>query len=234
MSVPLAFSSVGPPYWNDAPVLVIGTGPSLKGFDLSRLRGLGHVLGINEAWRDLPFADACFTVDTTFLWRRKRELTALARRMPFYAAIPATTTQSHIPDPKFAHVDGAIYLERLTKCGPMSTNPSAIEAGGHSGFGAVNLADLKRGKLIYLFGFDYTAGHYCDDRYPDQPNNLRYLRGWMGNFNTALPGLKARGVSVINASPKSNMTTFPRITLDQAMAELEALRLKRTPQSILA
>ncbi len=219
MSLP-SFSEVGEPYWTDKPTLIVGSGSSLKGFDFGALRGLGYILAVKEAIWDLPFADACFSLHMPWPRRREKELKALA--VPLYLAVPRGMSEKQY-DPI---IPQAIYIERGNEK-HLSDDPKLIHAGGNSGFGALNLAYLKRPKTIYLFGFDYnrSGGHYCPDRYenPDS-HNARYWENWGDNFINVKHQLAAKGMTVINASPNSSIKAFPKVSIEQAMVDLARLR----------
>src|SRR5262245_12551914 len=160
-SPPVSFGEIGPPWWHDRPVLVVGTGRSLQGFAFERLRDLGHILAVKRAVADLPFADACFGLDLPWMQNAKAELTEVAARMPLYLAVP----DQH-PLAYDVHVPGAIYLKRGRTCERLTETLGAVESGANSGFGALNVAYLKRARQIFLFGFDYHPnGHYCQERY---------------------------------------------------------------------
>lgn len=212
------FGAVGPLWWDDRPCIVVGTGASLAGFDFNRLRGLGYILAVKESWRDLPFADAVFGLDIPWMNWAARDLAALSARMPVYLAVPDQDLD-HQP------IAGPTYLKRTGRCDAFSESPDTIEAGGNSGFGALNLAFLKRAKRIVLFGYDFGGGHYCEDRYVTRPkdHNARYMPGWAGNFRHILPQLAAAGVTVLNASPSSAIDAFPKVTIDEAVEYLAGL-----------
>lgn len=223
MPVP-EFSKVGPPYWDDRPLLIIGSGISLKGFEFNRLNGLGRILAVKEAVFDLPFADACFSLHIPWFRTRAKELPELAKRLELYFAIPKGMSEKQY-DPI---VPGAIYLDRVRiNNGFVTDDPGKIESGANSGFGAVNLAYHKRAKLIYLFGFDYspTAGHYCQDRYLDPAaHNARYWLNWAGNFLQVRHQVAAAGMTIINASEHSTVTAFPKVPIETALRDLSRLR----------
>lgn len=207
--------------WSDKPVLIIGTGPSLVGVDLSRLKGLGHVLAVKESVWDLPFADACFGLDLPWMRRQGDRLGQLT--MPLYLAIP----DQHPPVRRYT--PSAIYLRRLRLGNGLSTNLEEIECGGNSGFGAFNLAFLTSPRQIYLFGFDYTGSAYCPERYTHHPkhHNARYLPKWGENFRGTIPQIEAAGISVVNASIMSTVDAFPKSTPVAALEHLDRLRQSR-------
>lgn len=223
-----AFGTVGPASWGERPAIVVGTGPSLKGFDFARLEGLGHVLAVKQAWLDLPFAEACFGLDIPWQRRSYADLCALAQRMPLYIAIP---DQEEIP----RVIPGATYVVRARASDFMSEDPRVIESGGNSGFGAVNFAYLKKrgvkktdseaARTVVLFGFDYNGPHYCPERYGSDPGrNNRYFTNWAMNFRLVRRQFEARGIRVLNASPQSRVDAFEKVTHEQAMQHLDRLR----------
>src|SRR5215472_14178594 len=63
----ISFGWVPPGAWSNAPVLIVGSGPSLKGFDLRRLYGVGYIIAVNGAMLDFPLADAWITLDAVFI-----------------------------------------------------------------------------------------------------------------------------------------------------------------------
>lgn len=204
-------------------MLLVGTGRSLCGFDFTRLRGLGTVVAVKESILDLPFADACFGLDLHWMKRRHDLLADIARRMEVYLA-----TVEHQENIQQTPIDGVTYLRRL-RSGGLSLDPYYIQSGGTSGYGALNLAVLKRAREIVLFGFDYTSDHYCHERYPGQStaHNSAHWPKWAECFRDVLPTLSKLGVNVINASPTSNLTVFKRFSLEEVVQHLDRLRSER-------
>jgi hypothetical protein len=213
---PPDFGAVTGPAWDDKPVLIVGAGPSLKGFDFERLRGLGHVLAIKQTHRDLPFADACFGLDLKWMEWARDELADLAQRLPLYLAVPPGGHHGFQPIP------GAIYLKRLRENCTFATALDTIESGCNSGFGGFNLAWHKRPRQVVLFGFDFAGDHYAPEHY-NRPavDNSRYLKNWARIFETTLHQWRAIGASVLNASPASNIACFPKCTIDEAIDRLQ-------------
>lgn len=216
MSSPAEWSRIGEPYWSDRPVFIVGGGTSLKGFDFNSLRGRGYVLAVKQAWRDLPFADACFGLDRAWQTWARDDLLALTFTMPLWIAIEPEWTG-------FKPIAGAHYLRMIRKAETLSESPWTVESGGNSGFGAFNFAYLKRARRIVLLGFDFGPSHYDPSAYTPRPDdhNLRYMQGWADNFSKTLPQLRAAGVTVLNASPASKISAFPKMTPAEALARIE-------------
>jgi hypothetical protein len=216
----LPLSTVGEPWW-DA-VAIIGCGASLTGFDFRRFNIPGiRILAVKEAVWDLPFADAVFGLDRPWINRQADKLREL-RGPEIWLAPTGAEQGNHI-----ASIEDAKYL-RLRRFEGLSDDPGIIQSGGNSGFGAVNLAYLKRAKRIVLFGFDYTEAnghHYRPEQYHwyRAGQNARYWKNWGDNFRSCLPQLKRNGVEVINASPVSTVDAFPKVTIAEGLEYLSRL-----------
>lgn len=215
------FSQIEPPWWDDMPCIVVGTGPSMKGFDFSKLQGLGYILAVKEAVWDLPFADACFGLDLGWMRRKQDDLRKL--KMPLYLSVPEGGKYHE------QHIENAIYIRRLRRADSFSEDPRYIESGGNSGFGAINLAFLKRAKLIFAFGYDYQGAHYCAERYTHLPkdHNRRYLPRWGRAFHRVARQMTDSGVKMIVASMHTTIPCFERMTKHAALERLHRLRSER-------
>jgi hypothetical protein len=150
-----------------------------------------------------------------------RQAAALSTlKLPVYLAI---TGRLQSPPP----ISNAIFLERIrSKVTRLSTDPTKIECGRNSGFGALNLAFHFGAKLIYLFGFDYGTAVYCPERYAHKRKESgNHWPTWAKQFDCVKNQLIEAGVTVINASPNSSITAFPKVTIEQAMSELKLIKL---------
>lgn len=223
----LPLSAVGEPWWDDKPLAIVGSGASLKGFDFASLRIPGiRVLAVKEKVFDLPFADAVFGLDRPWINRQADKLREL-RGPEIWLAPTGAERGEHV-----ALIDGAKYL-KLARFEGFSDDPTVIQSGGNSGFGAANLAYLKRAKRIVLFGFDYTEAHGHHDK-PEQYHwyqagrNARYWQSWGSNFDACRPQLAKAGIEIVNASPISTVTAFPKVTIEQGLLHLARLGAERS------
>lgn len=200
------FDAVGEPWWNDRPVFIIGGGPSLRGRDLSGLIWKGTVLGVNRAADFWP-CHASFSFDQNFIGMREQSLGA-------WAAAGQEVFVAVEPDWRPRRVPGVRYLERRRQQG-LSSDPRAIAEGKSSGFGALNLAVLKRARRIVLLGYDLQAGGNWHDGYP-WGNGIghRYFDRWAQVFDRGAQDLPA-GVEVVNANPGSAIRCFPFTSYDE-------------------
>lgn len=221
---------VGEPWWDDKPTAIVGCGPSLKGFDLNRLNIAGvRVIAVNEAIWDLPFAEAVFSLDRPYINKRGPDFSPLPMQK-FFAVEP-----EYGP---CAVVDGASYFLRSRFDG-YSDDPSIIQSGANSGFGATQLAYLKRGPARahwwhwVLFGFDYLDHpdvHYNHARYQaidkvwaaSPRHNGNYWRNWGDCFLGCRAQLDLAKIRVINASPITTVRAFDKCSVDEGVWHLLA------------
>jgi hypothetical protein len=210
------FKSVEPPWWDDKPVAIIGNGKSILGFDLNRLRGRFYVLAVKGAMFNIPWADAGFGLDTPRYLEWCGMLNTI--RYPVYWA--AQKVEHFGPGP---HAPCVRFIRRIDTS-DISDDASAIFSGGSSGFGALNVAHLKHAKRVMLLGYDYDADTrgfadlraYIETRSQDENR----WRTWGKAFDQVKRRFETQGTQIINASPKSRIPTFPKMTIDEAMEEV--------------
>lgn len=199
--------------------MLVGCGASLRGFDFNRLCGLGTIIAVKEAVWDLPFADHCFGLDVPWMHRQREALSRLA--IPLHLAVPKELGRPDIPN--------AIFYERIrSRIVRLSIDPNKIECGRNSGFGALNLAFLMGAKRIVLFGYDYQPdSYYCPQRYTHKkPESVNHWPAWAAIYEQIKEQLQQAGVEVINASPSSTITAFPKIGIEETL-HLDWLRPPR-------
>lgn len=100
----------------------------------------------------------------------------------------------------------------------LSTDPSYLHSGHHSGFQALNIAFHAGAKRILLTGYDMRHVQGAIHWHGDHPSNLRnprdaLLRMMAQAYGHARKQLDARGVEVINCTPGSAIDAFPFSTL---------------------
>jgi len=203
---------VGPPWWGDKTVFLVGGGPSLAGFDLKRLCGLGHLCGVNESMPHLPVA-AGVSIDLRFVKERWRDLTAFAGTTQLYLSMGSEWWREVPP------VAGAINLRNEPQPG-LSIDPAVLRRGHTSGYAALNLAVLKRAKRIVLLGYDYgliDGRHHYHDAYTWRAVTASNWATWARDFVDAAAACRSLGVDVVNASPHSAIECFPKMSIEDAL-----------------
>jgi hypothetical protein len=100
-----------------------------------------------------------------------------------------------------------------------SFDPSVIHEGRNSGFQAINLALLMGGNPIVLVGFDMRGhSHFL------QRTGLKVTRDYgtfVQEFDEAAK-LLPPGIEIWNATPKSGIAGFKRVSLEDVLLRLAA------------
>lgn len=168
---------------------------------------------------DLPFADCGVGID----WPRFLEWFPRIGTLPF--PVYWTISQRKLEKVPTGLPANVVILDSVASY-EVSTDPGFLHTGGTSGFAALNLAVLHGATDIVLFGFDYTPDNdvmrHNDRHYAEyRRQRLEYWANWSRSYGIVAPKLQAMGISVLNASPKSAITAFPRCSLDEAMEHLD-------------
>lgn len=173
-------------------VAIIGGGPSLSGFDFTKLRGRGYyVIAVNNAYKVAPWADLCFFADARWWRHHKSEL------LNFEGSL-VTSTADH----KTVQHSRLVRLQREYNA-PLSEDPTKV-SGHDSGTMAVNLAYLMGARRIVLLGFDMTfeeggPTHWHDEHIWPTRKTL-YEDRFKPKLAAMVEVLKAKGLRVTRAT----------------------------------
>jgi hypothetical protein len=111
--------------------------------------------------------------------------------------------------------------EKLVMTEPGKVGAGSRTGGGNSGFQALNLAAQFGAAKIIMVGFDMRVdyGVHWHGRHGERLNNPREanMPGWRSALDHAAAVLARYGVCVINASPVSTLTAYPKMTFAQAL-----------------
>lgn len=194
-------------------VSVVAGGWSFRGDGwLERSESLpGTVIGVNDAGLLLVRCDEIVSMDRLWTEGRWTAMCRLRRQAWIrVAALKRKTEQETI--------DNVDWL-RMFACDNMSVKLSDDDVsihGTNSGVCGVGRAWKHRPKEIYLFGFDMQPGpggqaHWYP-QYEWQPKTKGRRTDWAKEFNLIAHQFQERGVRVYNASSRSLITSFPRVT----------------------
>lgn len=196
-----------PRLWPGATVVCLGSGPSLTQDDVAYCRGRSRVIAIKNTIELAPWADVLYGAGAdggghTWWQRQGRSLEHTGLRYTLDA-------RSH---------DVASVL-KIDRDGGLSDDPGKLCTGHHSGYQAIGLAVHLGAAKIVLLGYDMqpTGGeHHYFGRHP-HGRGLPYdlFLYW---FPTIVEPLKARGVTVVNASRQTALDIFPRMRIEEALA----------------
>jgi len=186
-------------------VAIIGTGSSLKNERLFFTDDV-KVLAVNSAIKHHQPVDFWFTLDPSpsNIEIMKERLFGVA----YYAAVPHEfdVVADHVRH--LVRVTGDGHGRYKTRAG-LCRDKGGIHT-GNSAFGALQLAVHMGAEYIGLFGID---GH-GDYHYGGAPRNLTMMPEL---FASTVDELDQLGIEVVNGSPTSTVTCFPRMPAREAM-----------------
>lgn len=184
---------------------VIGGGPSLLGFDFSRLPG-GFRIGANRAaW--LAECDALVTVDRNFHRHEGDRIRAFGKN----AHIALRDVPMPYPE--------ATYWGHAKNLDGLALAPGML-AGSNSGFAGLNLAVQLGYSDIALLGFDFRwhdGRSHFHAGYGQRRHIERQLATWVQAFKPAARQLRDRGIRVTNfLGPMGSLVKdFPTAPLEE-------------------
>jgi len=163
---------------------VIGGGPSLQGFDFSKLSNR-HTIGVNKSFLSLPDLEYFITVDFTFFNKINRKLYKKHPAKKFFVADLSYSylkeIDGRIVDTRFNLVyrlnDFDTIIKSRRKDG-LGLSYDDFRTGKNSGYCALQLAIVLGFRKIYLLGFDLCTN-----------NSTHYHNGYgesISNFNKKL------------------------------------------------
>jgi hypothetical protein len=206
----MKWGEIIPASWPKDIFFIVGGGASVTESELWPIYGARSVIAVNEAAFLLPHFSAAVSIDHQFMAHRAARLCEIALLCPVYLCPPkhaAQSLQDKIPD--------AVFLRETSKWDAHGIH----RRGGSSGYAALNAAVLMGATRIVLVGFDYkrTGGRKNWHGAYTWPQNENFA-SWARAFDPLVALFAERGIEVVNASPDSAMTAFPRMTLEQALA----------------
>lgn len=194
--------------WPGATAFIIAGGPSVTRADVDRLRGR-HVIAINKSYEVAPWAEYWISHDPGD-WH---DHVAGLARVGF--AGKRVTCQKQI------RAAGVLQLGRVTPPPFLSLKPTHLAMQRTTVTAALNLAFLLGATTIVVLGADMRAADdgrtHHHSPYPYTPRPGCWDRH-MVELQHAGTALAAQGVTVLNASPISRITFWPRVTLDEVLS----------------
>jgi len=198
------YTYIDPIFLGDT-IYIVGGGPSLKKLDFNLLKDK-VVIAVNKAFLHIPMAQVLYWSDTRFFEWYSKEIED-------FKGIKVTCR----PQPKRNDI---INLLNTGKTG-LETMSYGLRDGGNSGYAAINLAYHLGAKRIVLLGFDMqTNGKetHWHEGYSSTADTETMGRLMIPNFDSLVEPLAKRKVKVYNASPISKLTSFEKITIEEALA----------------
>jgi hypothetical protein len=204
-----------PRLWPGATVVLIGSGPSLHDDDVAlvqRTRQLGlhmAVIVVNDAYRKAPWADAIFAADAIWWqWQAQEPDSAFP---PIRIAVQPDAQQYR------EH----IWLVDRGGATGLDNRPTHVRSGGHSGYMAINAAVhlAGAGSHFILLGYDMQPGDDGQHHFfGEHPNGAKlHYEQRLGVYKDLPAHLRARGITIVNATRRTAITTLPPATLAEAL-----------------
>lgn len=222
------------PAWRGLTVAILAGGPSLNRGQVETVKaaretGSLRVAAVNDAYLLAPWADVHYAADVK--WHRWHT-EGIAKPMLGLTASDVRSAWASFGGQRCSIAYGGEYLhdervhilrnahEPIHGKG-LSLDPERLVTGRNSGFQALNLATLAGATKVILLGFDggasadgrthWHGGHQS----PQSPAVYRHFRDAM---SSAERDLEAAGVTVVNCSPGSMINSFPKVSLEEALA----------------
>lgn len=195
------------PIWQNETVYIIGGGPSLIGFNWNSLIGK-RTIAINKAILSYPMADVLYWTDSRVYGWYKQEIDKF-KGLKY-------TTRHHV-----TYTNDIKVLRKSNKFG-LEESKDALCHGNNSGYAAINLAYHLGAKRIVLLGYDMhndgVKSHYHEGYPVPATGNNIYKDQFIPGFQILGDLLKQKKIEVYNASIKSSLTVWPKITFDKALS----------------
>ncbi len=199
-------------HWSGKTAVILACGPSLTDADVLNAHGSAGVrtIAVNNSWRMAPFADALYAADPDW-WLH------CAPPLDAFHGERWTQHRQWNQRPKPPKVQ-EIQSELGDK---ISDDPSYIYTGSNSAFQAMGLAINWGARRVIFLGLDLSRdpdgrNHWFGD-YPDPIRNCQSYPRFIQAFETVAPILQERGIQVINASRRTALNCFPKMTIEGAL-----------------
>lgn len=203
------------PNWDGQTCVIVASGPSAATASVEQAQSKARVIAVNNSWRLAPWADALYGCD--FAWWKSQS------GVPEFAGLKISQTDGW--DQKCRQTYPAVRLVQCDRAYDRREEllPRGMTGwGGNSGFQALSLAVQFGAKRIALVGFDMRADHglHWHGKHPKPLNNPQphHTPRWREVIDGAAPTLRQLDVTVVNCSPVSALTAYPKMTLQEALA----------------
>jgi hypothetical protein len=187
-------------------IYIIGGGPSVAETNLDLIKDK-FVIGTNAAFRLGSWVDVCFFLDCRFYKWSQDDL----EKWPNRIITTCPTLKGH---PKIE-----VY-KKCTVCGICHHKGylAVPDQGKNAGATAIDLAIRMRAKRIILIGYDMKVKqgrHNYHNYHNHTPRDDVYNRFFV-HFKKIKEELP-KDIEIINATPDSALTLFPKLSLKEAL-----------------
>src|SRR5262245_52261547 len=210
--------TVVPRRWPDATVICVCPGPTLTLTDVEAVHGRAPVIAVGSSVRWVEWADVLYSSDRRW-WSEYRGYPTF-RGARYGVGLRVGARSAVMGTEPFV-----VEVLKHTGDSGLEPDPSGLRTGRNSGYAAINLAVHLGAKRIVLLG--YTMGpvegrdHFFGKHPPTLPTSTPALYDTFRRlYVSLLAPLAERDITVLNATPNSYLTVFPRTSIQSALAEV--------------
>jgi len=203
--------------WKGERCFIIGGGPSLEGFDFSRLEhSCERVIVCNRGFVEAPFADIMVAMDIDlYNWLLAKEIgRTQEEQIKITKAFHAFKGLRVWIDMNNSLMNAPVhYVHRESRPVIHKRMKNGVFTGNNIGVGALCLAAILGASPIYLLGYDFyleNAGkktHYHSG-YPRRMHES-HVNSFLTFFPMIAPQIRRLGIEVFNLNRKSKLRIFP-------------------------
>jgi hypothetical protein len=193
------------PVFKGRTVVCVASGPSLTVEQVEMVRHAELPTFVcNDSYRIAPFAALCYFADSKW-WKWQIE-------KPEWQAFAGQKCTIH--SSSFQVSDAQIHVLKNLGHEGLSTDPSGIMTGSHSGYQLANIATLTQPAKILLLGYDCQRTNGKKHWFGDHPDGTEPpYEGIKIRYNRMEQDAKRLGIEIINCTPGSAITAFPKVEL---------------------
>lgn len=207
------------PDWSGQTAVIVASGPSAADVPLEKGKGRARFLAVKDGWTLCPWAEYLYACDAHWWDAHKGVVPYLGTRIAYDAR-----TMEKYRGLDMIKVEIARYINDLR-----FDKPGHVGWGGNSGFHAINLAAQWGVRRMILVGFDMRVDkgrHFFGDHpYTHSRPSEANMKKWVPHLDKQAPVLAARGIEVINCSPVSALTAFPKMSFEDALETVDMDRV---------
>ena len=201
-----------PLIWGGRPVLVIGSGPSLRPEDIEAAKAAGlPTIGCNDNFVFNP--DVLYVADPPWV-----DANLECQSHPDKWTVSESIAEKY-PDAGW----NCIQVEVTGGKAGLSFDPYMVHHGFNAGYQMLNWAMLAGAKKIILTGYDMQPDGErmrWRGRHPGgvEKGGAEKFAKWRAKFATTVPDLASAGVEVINCTRSTALECFPVAALSDTLA----------------
>lgn len=198
------------PDWTGLTCVIVGGGPSVANVDFDVIKDRGvKCIAINNAIAKVPWADVLYACDFNW-WREYQPL------WKDYVGLKITQDKKALDEFEINRVICERHHENL-----VVDRLGFVGWGGNSGFHCMNLCLQWKVKRIILVGYDMNldaGSHWHGDHKNGLHNpSAANVARWRRTIDANAKIFQRLGIRVINTSPVSSLTQYPKMTLLEAL-----------------